>query len=163
MARVIAAFRQNSDTLRLSIPLELISNLEVQPYFSLAERITVTFCSDYVEDRLDDRSTATQTTLELGYLNSHHSFSLSVKSQQKEAKAHPAACHVQPILEIDEGVTEVENTKLQAELTKESKGDNRLALKFVESFALAETEIETLFSKPYLRLEIPASKKIGQI
>lgn len=131
------AFKSTSDRLRLSLPLELITDVKITPYFALAERCSVTFFSNP-----DDPTLAT-SSVELGYLKSHHSFAESLEVKLVEAKANPALCRVQPILEVFESTSTQGDSELQGQLSEDEGG---LAAKFIRNFGLADDELPALFS-----------------
>ena len=150
------SFRATSDRLRLALPLELISDLAISPYFTVARRLEISFDAGTADNedpisRSDSPSSpssssassaASRTTIALGYLSTHEGFGEKVSELVEIAKKNPGSCVLKPILEID-SVTRDEDMKLQAELA----ADKSLAANFIRTFGLNEVTPSEIFGQ----------------
>ena len=145
------SFRATADRLRLALPLELIHDISISPYFTIAQRVEIQFDAGHDVDDLASStpsrsdspsspasssasSAASRTTLALGYLSTHDGFAEKLEELVGIAKKNPGVCVMKPILEID-SVTRDEDAKLQNELA----ADKSLAANFMRAFGLNGT------------------------
>lgn len=121
-------FRATADRLRLSIPLELVSDLNVTPYFVFADRLDI---------ELDHEI----GSVAICFLRSlHEDFLATLERLMDDAKANPSVCKVQPIVEVD-GQEAAEDRSMQTQLSN----DKSLPAQFVAQFGLSDLP-SSLFS-----------------